>query len=73
MPIFEFVCTECEKTFEELVLSLSKVDEVVCPACGGTKVKKKMSTFASKPAAGSGSFSLGTASTSSHSCGSGSV
>jgi hypothetical protein len=36
-------------------------------------VKKKMSTFASKPAvgAGVGSFSLGTSS--SHSCGTGSV
>jgi putative FmdB family regulatory protein len=71
MPIFEFVCTECEETFEDLVLSLSKIDEVVCPSCGGEKVKKKMSTFASKPAAGMGSFSLGTSP--SHSCGTGSV
>jgi putative FmdB family regulatory protein len=72
MPIFEFVCTECEESFEDLVLSLSKVDEVVCPSCGGDKVKKKMSTFASKPAGGMGSFSLNTASPS-HSCGTGSV
>jgi putative FmdB family regulatory protein len=72
MPIFEFVCTECEETFEELVFSVSKIDEVVCPTCGGSKVKKKMSTFASKPAAGSTSFSLNTASPS-HSCGTGSV
>jgi putative FmdB family regulatory protein len=71
MPIFEFVCTECEEIFEDLVLSISKIDEVVCPTCGGSKVKKKMSTFASKPAAGVGSFSLGSSST--PSCGSGSV
>jgi putative FmdB family regulatory protein len=72
MPIFEFVCTDCEETFEDLVLSVSKIDEVVCPTCGGSKVKKKMSTFASKPAAGGSSFSLNTASPS-HSCGTGSV
>jgi putative FmdB family regulatory protein len=71
MPIFEFVCTECEEIFEDLVLSISKIDEVVCPTCGGSKVKKKMSTFASKPAAGLSSFSLG--SSSAPSCGSGSV
>ena len=70
MPIFEFVCTECEETFEGLVLSLSRIDEVVCPSCGGDKVKKKMSTFASKPVAGS--FSFDTASPS-RSCGTGSV
>ncbi len=71
MPIYEFVCTECGKSFEDLVFSLSKIDEVVCPACGGSQVKKKMSTFASKPAAGASSFSIGPSSASS--CGTGSV
>ena len=71
MPIFEFVCTECNKSFEDLVFSLSRIDEVVCPACGSSQVKKKMSTFASKPAAGASSFSLGASSSSS--CGTGSV
>jgi len=72
MPIFEFVCTDCKENFEDLVLSLSRIDEVVCPSCGGNKVKKKMSTFASKPVEGASSFSLGSAA-SSHSCGTGSV
>jgi putative FmdB family regulatory protein len=71
MPIYEFVCTECSKSFEDLVFSLSRIDEVVCPACGSSQVKKKMSTFASKPAAGGSSFSLGAGSASS--CGTGSV
>ena len=71
MPIYEFVCTECNKSFEDLVFSLSKIDEVVCPACGSSQVKKKMSTFASKPAAGMSSFSLGVSSV--PSCGTGSV
>jgi putative FmdB family regulatory protein len=71
MPIYEFVCTECNKSFEDLVFSLSKIDEVVCPACGGSQVKKKMSTFASKPASGGGAFSLGASSA--PSCSTGSV
>lgn len=71
MPIYEFVCTECNKSFEDLVFSLSSIDEVVCPVCGSSQVKKKMSTFASKPAVGGSSFSLGASSASS--CGTGSV
>lgn len=71
MPIYEFVCNECDKSFEDLVLSLSRIDEVVCPACGSGQVKKKMSTFASKPAGGVNSFSLNTSTV--PACGSGSV
>lgn len=69
MPIYEFACSQCGRAFEELV-SISKINEVVCPQCGSGQVKKKMSTFASKPAEGGG-FSLNTIPSSS--CGSGSV
>lgn len=58
MPIYEFICKDCSKDFEDLVLSASRIDEVVCPACGSGQVKKKMSTFASKPADGGGSLSF---------------
>jgi len=71
MPIFEFVCTECDQPFEDLVLSLSKIDEVVCPACGGSQVKKKISAFASKSTGSNSSFSFGTSS--GPSCSTGSV
>jgi len=70
MPIYEFACSECRKSFEELV-SISKIDEVVCPSCGSPKVKKKMSTFASKSSEEGRPFSLNTSSASS--CGTGSV
>ncbi len=70
MPIYEFDCKECNQSFEELVFSASRIDEVTCPKCGGNQVKKKMSTFASKVAGGSSSFSLGS---SAASCGTGSV
>ncbi len=71
MPIFEFVCAECGKPFEQLVLSSSKVSEVTCPDCHSEKVTKKISSFASKLSGGSSSsFS---SSFSSSSCGTGSV
>jgi putative FmdB family regulatory protein len=65
MPIYEFICKECSKNFEDLVMSASRIDEVVCPACGSGQVKKKMSTFASKPAEGGSSFSFNNSSASS--------
>ena len=58
MPIYEFVCKECSSNFEDLVLGLSQIDEVICPICGSGQVNKKMSTFASKPAEGGGSYSF---------------
>lgn len=64
MPIFEFVCTECGQSFEDLVRSASSVEEVICPACGGDQVKKQLSTFATRVAGKSSvhSFSSSTAS-----------
>lgn len=57
MPIFEFVCQECEAPFEELVRSATAVDEVACPFCESDKVAKQISTFASKVSGSSSSFS----------------
>jgi putative FmdB family regulatory protein len=70
MPIYEFVCADCGKPFEQLVLSASKVNEVTCPTCASQNVTKKISTFASK-LSGSSSFSF--AGSSSSSCSTGSV
>jgi putative FmdB family regulatory protein len=58
MPLFEFVCADCSRPFEELVRSASAVSEVTCPTCGSSQVNKKISTFASR-LSGGGSFSLG--------------
>ena len=70
MPIFEFVCTDCNQPFEDLVFG-SSIEGVLCPACGSEQVKKKMSTFASKISGGDGaSLSLGASSAASCSTGS---
>lgn len=70
MPIFEFICSDCGRPFEELVMSTSKISEVTCPICKSQNITKQISTFASK-LSGGGSFSFGGAS--SASCSTGSV
>ena len=42
MPIFEYVCGECDKRFETLVRSGSTVE---CPSCSSTKLEKQLSVF----------------------------
>ena len=43
MPIFEFVCKECDQEFEELIKG---TEQVVCPTCSSSKLEKKLSGFA---------------------------
>lgn len=57
MPIFEFVCQDCGRPFEELVRSAASANGVTCPECGSTRVKKQISRFATKTPSG---FSAGT-------------
>lgn len=46
MPIYEFECTTCAHTFEKLFLSMSKEQEIHCPECQSSEVRKKISLFA---------------------------
>ena len=48
MPIYEFSCSTCDRSFEELVRSAEATSEVVCPKCGSQHVRRKISLFASK-------------------------
>ena len=40
MPMYEYVCRECETTFEELVFP---GDAVKCPSCRGEKLERLLS------------------------------
>ncbi|HUV36280.1 MAG TPA: zinc ribbon domain-containing protein [Patescibacteria group bacterium] len=44
MPIFEYSCNGCDKTFELLVKRYD--EEVQCPHCGSPDVEKLFSPFA---------------------------
>ena len=58
MPLYEFTCHTCNLSFEELLRSAEAVTEVICPDCGGSDVKRKVSRIASRPSV-TGGFLLG--------------
>jgi putative FmdB family regulatory protein len=64
MPIYEFQCRKCGKTFEQLMFPSDPDDIAVCPTCGENDTCKLMSSFS----CGSSSGSSEGASESSHSC-----
>jgi putative FmdB family regulatory protein len=43
MPIFEYVCQECQHQFEALVFGR---DKARCPKCEGKKLSPQLSVFA---------------------------
>ena len=55
MPIYEYACQACGKSFEELIVRRSDEAEVACPACRGRKVSRLMSRTAATRSGGSGS------------------
>jgi len=56
MPLFEYTCEDCQERSELLIMG---EQEPVCPKCGGERLQKEFSTFATQ---GDGA----SASTSSH-------
>jgi putative FmdB family regulatory protein len=43
MPIFEYVCGECDRRFE---LLLRGAEKPACPGCGSRRLEKRLSVFA---------------------------
>jgi len=60
MPIYEYVCDECETHFEKIVIN--KQQEIACPKCASKKATIQLSVFAT---AGSGGSSAPTGGSSS--------
>lgn len=50
MPMYEYICLECDNKFEELVMRSDTV--VNCPLCKSADVKKLVSAFSSSSTAG---------------------
>jgi putative FmdB family regulatory protein len=43
MPIYEYVCMQCESHFEELVRN---GEAIACPDCESPRVERQLSVFA---------------------------
>ena len=52
MPIFEYVCKECQHEFEALVFGKDKAE---CPKCHSRKLEPQLSVFAAVAKSGSSS------------------
>ncbi|NMB57738.1 MAG: zinc ribbon domain-containing protein [Chloroflexi bacterium] len=63
MPLYEYICQECNNRFEKRVSFSEADDDQECPVCGSSRSKKQISLFASTNGTGSGNVS------SSSSCG----
>jgi putative FmdB family regulatory protein len=42
MPIFEYNCNQCNKSFEKLIFK-GEEDGIKCPECDSSDIKKQMS------------------------------
>ena len=51
MPVYEYVCMECEGRFQRL-LGMSDPDPA-CPQCSGDRVRRQLSVFAARTTSGS--------------------
>jgi putative FmdB family regulatory protein len=51
MPLYEYVCTDCEEKFEKYVRAWGEAAS--CPACRSEAVEKQLSSFAFAAADGS--------------------
>ena len=58
VPIYEYVCMQCESHFEELVRNGEQPD---CPGCGAVDIRKQLSVFAAHGSSTQTSFGSGPA------------
>jgi putative FmdB family regulatory protein len=46
MPLYEYLCSECDRRFETLVMRASDGADVHCPGCASGRVERLLSVFA---------------------------
>ena len=44
MPIYEYVCRDCNAAFEKMV-PIAQADKTPCESCGSEKTERKFSVF----------------------------
>jgi putative FmdB family regulatory protein len=60
MPIYEYICDDCQTEFEKLVLN--KQQEIACPKCASKKATIQLSVFATSHNSANGSSAKSTSS-----------
>jgi putative FmdB family regulatory protein len=63
MPIYEYICDDCETPFERIVLN--KNQEIACPKCAGKKNTIQLSVFSAPNGNENGASAASSAPTSS--------
>lgn len=66
MPIYEYICGDCQQRFEHFFRSRQENQEVACTHCGGRNIRRIFSTFGvggDRGADGSSSETCGTCAT----------
>lgn len=58
MPLYEYVCSDCNSKFEELRKSIEMDSEIECPKCGGKNTSRVLSAFSTPPGGEGGSSQL---------------
>jgi len=69
MPIYEYICDNCQAEFEKLVLN--KQQEISCPQCASKKATIQLSVFSSATPGGSSKSSTPSGGSSGGCCGGG--
>jgi len=67
MPMYEYRCERCTRSFTLLQSVRVQAGETICPHCGTNKIQRLFSTFSSKVEGNAGLPRTGGA----HGCGSG--
>ena len=46
MPIYEYQCLGCKEHFQSLIMKSEEEENLICPECGGNRLKKLISRVA---------------------------
>ncbi len=46
MPIYEYECADCARLSSHIVMGVRRRPRLACPACGATRLRRVMSSFA---------------------------
>jgi putative FmdB family regulatory protein len=50
VPVYEYACSKCSHHFEELIRNPQDERELKCPECGGSRINRRPSVFATRAA-----------------------